>query len=162
MTKINKKINRLAVSVAVVLCLLVSSVSACCCDHSTVKAETEIPSCHAQNEHPAEVTNNSAAIDDSAGKRAEKEDEKTDFGKKINAPCECLFEYAPKATAKAENVKKTQKHQAIYVARPEAIRGFVHVRAPSAQRFDFQVFQCFDSFYNIKSPRAPPTHLTRS
>jgi hypothetical protein len=139
----SEKIKQISASVLVVLCLFVSSIAACYCEHHQEKVEAENPSCHSQKDESKAEKHHAAEVETSGQST------------QVNAPCECLFDSAPKFVAKSENVK-IEKQIPLFIAEVETIRGFIAVRAPSSPRFDFASFHITDSFYNIKSPRAPP------
>jgi hypothetical protein len=139
----SEKIKQISASVLVVLSLFVSSIAACYCEHHQEKVAAETPSCHSQKDE-SKAENHHAAEAETSGQ-----------SRQLNAPCECLFDSAPKFVAKSENIK-IEKQLPLFIAEAETLRGFIAVRAPSSTRFDFADFRITNSYCNIKSPRAPP------
>ncbi len=135
----SEKIKQFSVSILIVLSLFVSSISACCCSHHTEKAETETPSCHGKM-HEAEQSNQAVQANDADS---------------FKIPCECSLESAPKGFAKSENLK-IEKQTAKSV---DSINFEIKevLQEISASKIEFsKPFYLSDSFYNLKSPRAPP------
>lgn len=136
----SEKIKQFSVSILIVLSLFVSSISACCCSHHEKKAEIETPSCHGKT-HEAEKQNDAVETNDA------------DF---FNVPCECSSEFAPKVFAKSENVKIEK--QTAKLADSINIESKEVLQEKSVAKIEFsKPFYLSDSFYNLKSPRAPPT-----
>jgi len=141
----SQRLKQFSFSLLAVLSLFVSSISACCCAHHKEKTETKIPSCHQQtNETKAEnhQDNTSSEVN------------QTDV---LNTACECFRQSAPKVNAKSENVK-IEKQAAAQTPYISFQIGSI-TRIISVKLTDYvKPFYLSDSFYNIKSPRAPP-HL---
>lgn len=133
-----KKTKQIAFGILVVLSLLASSVSACVCSHhAEKKVETETASCHKRSEKNTTETS---------------QIEKTERLKSHDS-CFCL-EAAPRVFSKSETVK---------IEKQAAVLPVLEIRAKTffaATRFEnffwAEPFYFSDSFYNLKSPRAPP------
>jgi hypothetical protein len=139
----NQRSKQFAFSLLAVLSLLVSSASACCCAHQQEKTETEVSSCHQQtNETKAENHHGETSS----------EVNQTDVLKTV---CDCFRQSAPKVYAKSENVKiekQTAAHAPFVSFQINSITQIVSVESTDYTK----PFYLSDSFYNIKSPRAPP------
>ena len=139
----SQRLKQFSFSFLAVLSLFVSSISACCCAHHQEKAETEVPACHQQtNETKAENHHDNASS----------EVDRTDV---LNTVCECFRQSAPEVYAKSENVKieKQAAAQTPYVSfQIDSITRIISVELNDYSK----PFYLSDSFYNIKSPRAPP------
>jgi hypothetical protein len=137
----NQRLKQFAASLLVVLSLFVSSVAACCCSHhQEEKVETDAPPCH---QHSSE--NHSGETNRSAGILAKLD---------ANGDCICI-QTAPRVLAKSEVVKIEK--QAATVSPGVTISVELTARITTSETSDFvKSFHLSDSFYNIKSPRAPP------
>ena len=129
------RLKNISVSLLVILSLFASTVAACCCSHHQEKVEIKVPSCHQTSHEKDSATT-----------------ENLDF---LNIPCVCLMESAPKVFAKSESIrfeKQTAKMASIVSIKFDVISPTV-----SVEKFVFaKPFYLSDSFYNQKSPRAPP------
>jgi hypothetical protein len=139
----NQRIKQISLSLCFVLSLLVSSVSACVCTHHQ-EFESVKTSCH---EHPEmQMTEMSPDSDDA-------QISQNNFSERINCSC---FQPAPKVFSNAE-IHKVEKQ----AARNFLVIEFEFEAIPqiaAAAKTDFsKPFYLSDSFYNIKSPRAPPS-----
>jgi hypothetical protein len=131
-----KKSKQITVGFLIVLSLLVSSVAACVCTHHAEKAETQNSSCH---EH-AETA------------------QKTDSPEKVSAldsndECHCI-QPAPRVFSKSETIK-FEKQAAVSPLSQVEIKAVSSIVSPAVVYFE-KPFYLSDSFYNLKSPRAPP------
>lgn len=136
----NQRLKQFAASFLVVLSLLVSSVAACSCSHHQEKVETAAPSCH---QHSAE---------NQSGEMHQSTETSATFD--ANDDCVCA-QSAPRIFAKSE-VVKIQK-QAATVSPYITISVELTARIDAVETSDYsKPFYLCDSFYNIKSPRAPP------
>lgn len=131
-----KRSKKIAVGCLIILSLFVSSVAACICSHHTKKAAPEISSCHEHSETKAE----------------------TDSSEKVqklgsNDECFCV-QPAPKAFSKSETVKIEKQAMVLSVLPTE--NKAVAIDVSGADFYFEKPFYLSDSFYNIKSPRAPP------
>lgn len=131
-----KKSKQIAVGLLIVLSLLVSSVAACVCSHHAEKIETEVSSCHGNSETVQETT--------SVEKVSELDS---------NDECFCI-QPAPRIFSKSETLK---------IEKPAAILPVSHIEIQTistivsdASIYFEKPFYLSDSFYNLKSPRAPP------
>lgn len=134
------KIKQFALGFCVVLSLFASSFAACACAHHQEKVETNNASCHqdSMNEHSGEMP--MSPIDSAAF-------EPTDN-------CVCV-QTAPRQFAKSEIVKIEK--QAATIAPPVSISTQPIAIISTVEVVHFtKPFYLSDSFYNIKSPRAPP------
>lgn len=137
MRKSVKKIGRAAIGGWLVLSLLAASVAACACSHHAEAPASAgaVPACH---EH-AKPKNESAAP---AGSLKSESDE-----------CSCL-QPAPRIVSKSETLK-VEKQAAAFVL-PRFAGRSPSVPESFENSFAEKPFYLFDSFYNIRSPRAPP------
>ena len=131
-----KKTKQIAIGLFVILSLFVSSVAACVCSHHTEKVETESVSCHQQAEAEPETA--------PAAKSAE-------YGS--SDECSCMLP-APRAFSKSETLKIEKQSAALPFSRTE-IKPVAAVLPAESHYFE-KPFYLSDSFYNLKSPRAPP------
>jgi len=131
-----KKSKQIAVGFLIVLSLFVSSVSACVCSHHTEKAETEVSSCHEHSETApaANSLENGFQLDS-------------------NDECFCA-QPAPRVFSKSETIK-FEKQAVVLSLSPVEIKAVLQIVADSGVYFE-KPFYLSDSFYNLKSPRAPP------
>jgi hypothetical protein len=137
MRRVFKRSKQIAGGVLIVLSLLASSVAACVCAHHAEKVEAAAASCHGHEETPPQKTGapeNIARLD-------------------ANDECGCV-QPAPRVFSKSETVKLEKQTAAlpsspveIVPAAPPATAKNVYFEKP---------FYLSDSFYNLKSPRAPP------
>ena len=129
-----KRTKQIAVGLFVILSLFVSSVSACVCSHHAEKIETESVSCH---EH------------------AEPQPESAEKGTKLNpsAECGCILP-APRVFSKSETIKIEKQAAALPFSMPEI--KLISAVLPAENHYFEKPFYLSDSFYNLKSPRAPP------
>ncbi|MCD9189340.1 MAG: hypothetical protein LUM44_23185 [Pyrinomonadaceae bacterium] len=136
----SEKIKQFSVSILVVLSLFVSSISACYCAHHAEKAELETPSCHGKT-HEAEKQDDAAQTNDADS---------------FNVSCECSTEAAPKVFAKSENVKIEKQTAKLADSINFEIKEVLQKNSVAKIEFSKPLYLS-DSFYNLKSPRAPPT-----
>ncbi|MEP6900788.1 MAG: hypothetical protein ABJA66_03500 [Actinomycetota bacterium] len=131
--------RQFSASFLIVLSLFVSSVSACVCSHHhTEKVEIKTSSCH---EHSGNKQNQNANSSETL--------ETFDSDDKC-----CCVESAPKIFSKSETIKIEKQTAVLPFSRVE-IKAVS--RVVSVERIYFEKpFYLSDSFYNIKSPRAPP------
>lgn len=127
-----KKSKQIAVGLLIVLSLFVSSVAACVCSHHTEKAETEVSSCHGNSETTS----------------VEKVSELDS-----NDECFCI-QPAPRVFSKSEKIKFEKQAAVLPVSHTE-IQTISPIAADASVYFE-KPFYLSDSFYNLKSPRAPP------
>lgn len=131
-----KKSKQIAVGFLIVLSLFVSAVAACVCSHHAEKAETQISSCH---EHSAttQATNS------------------LEKGSQLDSNDECFcVQPAPRVFSKSETIK-FEKQAAVSPLSPVEIKTVSQIVADASVYFE-KPFYLSDSFYNLKSPRAPP------
>ena len=132
----NQRWTKFGGSFLIVLSLFVSSVAVCVCQHHIAKAETEVPSCHEHSEakHDVDSSENIPKLD-------------------ADDDCNCL-QPAPKAFSKSETIKLEKQTANLPQMRIE-IEVVSSIAAAENVHFE-KPFCLSDSFYNIKSPRAPP------
>ncbi len=132
----NQRWTKFGGSFLIVLSLFVSSVAACVCSHHISKTETEVPSCHTHSEakHKVDSSENVAKLD-------------------MDDDCDCL-QPAPKAFSKSETIKIEKQTANLPQTRIE-IKAVSSIASIETIFFE-KSFYLSDSFYNIKSPRAPP------
>jgi len=131
-----KKSKRLAVGFLIVLSLFVSSVAACVCSHHAEKVETEVSSCHGHSE-TAQETNSAEKVS------------------KLDSNDECFcIQPAPRVFSKSETIK-FEKQMAVLPLSQVEIKTVSQIVSDSGGFFE-KPFYLSDSFYNLKSPRAPP------
>lgn len=134
----NKKLGKFAAILLAVLSLLTSSVAACACSHHQSEVETAAPSCH---EHSAQSSEMPMS---------------PEYAATFDAADECVcIKSAPRVFAKSEIVKIEKQAAAI------SPNVFVSVKlnAPIVKAetaYFIKPSYLSDSFYNLKSPRAPP------
>lgn len=131
----NQRLKQFAASFLVVLSLFVSSVAACSCSHHQEKVETDAaPSCH---QHSAEnlSAETSATFD-------------------ATDDCVCA-QSAPRVFAKSEVVKIEKQAAVISSGIKVSVTLTASISAVKTSDYSKPLYLC-DSFYNIKSPRAPP------
>ena len=139
MIKDMKKTKQIAVGFLVILSLFASSVAACVCSHHAEKAETVAASCHQHSEAKPET--------DSF--------ENVETARKFNASDECgCASPAPRVFSKSETIK-IEKQAAALPFSPVEIKAVSTVLSAGNVYFE-KPFYLSDSFYNLKSPRAPP------
>lgn len=120
----------------VVLSLFVSSIAACGCSHHQERAETAAPSCHRHSGEMNQSAETSATIDSDEN-------------------CVCV-QSAPRVLAKS-GIVKIEKQAAATVSPNVAVLIELTVQVTTVKTSDYsKPFYLSDSFYNIKSPRAPP------
>lgn len=136
----NQRLKQFAASLLVVLSLFAVSFAACNYSHHQEKAETAASSCH---EHSAE--NQSGEM---------KMSPETSATFSANDVCVCA-QSAPRAFAKSEIVKIEKQAAAISPNVTVSVEPAARIFAVKAPDF-VKPFYLSDSFYNIKSPRAPP------
>lgn len=138
MKKCTQKLERIAIGLLIVLSLFVSSVAACVCSHHTENApKIEVSSCHS---HP----------------EAKKEDGSNEEGFAsfdANEDCSCL-QPTPRVYAKSETIKIEKQTTALSFSGVEFKA--ISVILISENAYYEKPFYLSDSFYNLKSPRAPP------
>ena len=130
-----KKTKQIAGGFLIILSLFVSSVAACVCSHHAEKVEAEVSSCHEHSEPaPAAPTGQVRQIDS-------------------NDDCGCIRP-APRVFSKSETIK-IEKQAAVLTFSLAGTKAVL--TAVSVENFFFEKpFYLSDSFYNSKSPRAPP------
>jgi hypothetical protein len=134
-----KKTKQIAVGFFVILSLFVSSVAACVCSHHAEKAETNAASCHEHSEAKPET----GSV------------EKVEKAQTFDSGDECLcLQPAPRICSKSETLK-IEKQAAALSFSPVDISAASTVVSAGNVYFE-KPFYLSDSFYNIKSPRAPP------
>jgi len=133
MRKIQKS-KQIAVGFLIILSLFVSSVAACVCSHHAEKVETQTASCHQHSETKTASVENVSQINSSQ-------------------ECNCI-EPAPRVFAKSETLKIEKQTAALPFSSAEFKT--VSTVLPAKEVFFEKPFYLSDSFYNIKSPRAPP------
>jgi hypothetical protein len=131
-----KKSKQIAVGFLIILSLFVSSVSACVCSHHAEKAATETASCHEHSEKKQEANSSEN------GKNFDSNDE-----------CSCV-QPAPGIFSKSETIKIEKQTSALPFSK-------IEIKTASMVVFEKNIyfekpFYLSDSFYNLKSPRAPP------
>jgi hypothetical protein len=132
-----KKTKQTAVGFLIVVSLFVSSVAACICSHHTEKVEAQAAaSCHEHAEAKPETNEVEQAAKFASGEE-----------------CSCASP-APRVFSKSETIKIEKQASAgsFSLLEIKTVATFV-----SAGNVYFEKpFYLSDSFYNIKSPRAPP------
>jgi hypothetical protein len=136
MTGDKKKLKQIAIAVLIVLSLLVSSVSACVCSHHVEKTAFKTASCHEHSEKKQEA-NSSENV-----KNFDSNDE-----------CSCV-QPAPGIFSKSETIKIEKQTSALPFSKIEIKRVLTVIFAKNT--YFEKPFYLSDSFYNLKSPRAPP------
>ncbi|HEY8562329.1 MAG TPA: hypothetical protein VIL74_18275 [Pyrinomonadaceae bacterium] len=137
-----KRTKQIAAGLFAVLSLFVSSVSACVCLHHAKKVETAAASCH---EHAAPKLETGSA-EERAG---------LDSRDKLDSRGECgCAPPAPRAVSKSGAIKIEKQAAVLPIFEPE----FESIPAilPAEKHYFEKPFHLSDSFYNLKSPRAPP------
>jgi hypothetical protein len=132
-----KKTKRIAVGFLIVLSLFVSSVAACVCSHHAEKVETEVSSCHEHSE---------AAQETASPEKVSELDSNDD--------CHCI-QPAPRVFSKSETIK-FEKQTTILLLSQVEIKAISQIVSGASIYFE-KTFYLSDSFYNLKSPRAPPS-----
>ncbi len=134
------KIQQFVGSLIAVLSLFASSISACACSHHQPKTENNPPSCH---EHSAET------------KAEQSQETSTEKFQPVVSESGCIcLQLAPKAVAKAENIKVEKNLTSVSLETPIEIN---FVASNAAAKFDFSKPPYLsDSFYNLSPGRAPP------
>jgi len=131
-----KKSKQIAVGLLIVLSLFVSSVSACVCSHHAPKVETEVSSCHGHSE-----TNKKNASGENVSD--------------LNSNDECFcIQPAPRVFSKSETIK-FEKQTAVLPFSEIEFKAVSQIVSDANIYFE-KPFYLSDSFYNLKSPRAPP------
>jgi hypothetical protein len=131
-----KKSKQIAVGFLIVLSLLVSSVAACVCSHHAEKVETLNSSCHAHSQAKQETA---------SPEKVSRLDSNDD--------CHCI-QPAPRAFSKSETIKFAKQTAVLPVSQVE-IKAVSQIISGARVYFE-KPFYLSDSFYNQKSPRAPP------
>jgi len=131
-----KKSKQITVGFLIVLSLLVSSIAACVCSHHAEKVETKVSSCHDHAEAKQETAS---------------PEKVSQFDS--NDECNCI-QPAPRIFAKSETIK-FEKQAAVLPLSPVEIKAVSQIVSDSGVYFE-KPFYLSDSFYNLKSPRAPP------
>jgi hypothetical protein len=137
-----KKTRQMAVGFLIVASLFVSSVSACICSHHAEKAEVQAASCHEHSEAKQETPQ-------------VEQIEKFDSGE----DCGCAAP-APRVFSKSEKLKIEKQLAAVSFA-PLEIKTPATNSAVLSVYFE-KPFYLSDSFYNLKSPRAPPAASSKN
>ena len=132
-----KKSKQIAGGILIILSLFVSSVAACICSHHTEKAQVDV-SCHEHSE--------------------KKQDQDADSSEKIQQldsydECGCVLP-APRAISKSETIKFEKQTSALPVSQVEI--KIVSLSFAVENSYFEKPSYLSDSFYNLKSPRAPP------
>jgi type III secretory pathway component EscR len=133
-----QRLRQISVSFLIVLSFFVSSTAACACSHHIENVEVEVSSCH---EHSETKQNNNTNFDENVQQFCSDDD------------C-CCFQSAPRVFSKSETVKIEKQTAVLPLARVE-IKAVATVVSVENTYFE-KPFYLSDSFYNIKSPRAPP------
>jgi len=136
------KFKQFALSLAALLSLFVSGVSACACSHHQIQDETKSSSCHEHSPHQKAA-----------------QDQKNNLDGKIKslvseAECTC-FQSASKFVTKSE-INKFGKHIAAISLEVPAKIVSVPQTIGDQIRFSKPLYLS-DSFYNISPGRAPPS-----
>lgn len=138
MIRDTKKSKQLAASFLIILSLFVSSVAACICSHHVEISETESSSCHEQSE-----------------KKQDRDADSPENLQQFDSSSECCcLQPAPRAISKSETIK-LEKQALVLPASKVEIKTVSHVSVIENAYFE-KPFYLSDSFYNLKSPRAPP------
>jgi hypothetical protein len=133
-----QRLGQISVSFLIVLSFFVSATAACICSHHIENVEVEAPSCH---EHSETMPNHEMASDENIQQIVSDDN------------C-CCVQPAPRVFSKSETIKIEKQTAVLSLARIEikAVSTFI-----SVENIYFEKpFYLSDSFYNIKSPRAPP------
>ena len=130
--------GQISVSFLLVLSFFISSAAACICSHHLDNVEVAAPSCH---EHSESKPHHETSFDENTPQLDTDED------------C-CCIQSAPRAFSKSETLKIEKQAAVVPSTRIEikAVSTFV----PAENTYFEKPFYLSDSFYNIKSPRAPP------
>lgn len=141
----NQRLKKFAASLAIILSLVASSLAACSCSHHDEKtAETISPSCHEHSHDEAQAEH----------QRRDGDSFETIQTLISQNDC-CCVQSAPKVYAKSDTVKIEKQTLAGASSTPPIETVFVSQIV--AVKIEFHApFHLTDSFYNIKSPRAPP------
>jgi hypothetical protein len=130
------KAGQFAANFLIILSFFVSSVSACVCSaHHTENLETEMPSCHEHSEKVQKAEPDSAEQLDA------------------NDEC-CCVQSGPRVFSKSETLKIEKQSVVLPLSRVD-FKTVSPVVLPKGVYFE-KPFYLSDSFYNLKSPRAPP------
>ena len=133
-----RRLKQFGSSFLIVLSLLVSSVAASCiCAHHAEPVEVETSSCHEQAtaEPATNAIENASRLDS-------------------NEDCGCI-QPAPRIISKSETIKLEKQAAVLPFAKIE-IKPAAPLAARETVRHFEKPFYLSDSFYNLKSPRAPP------
>src|SRR5215203_2889232 len=135
-----KKSKHFAIGFLIVLSLFVSSVSARACSHHASKAAAvQTESCHGHS-----------------AKKQSREVDSTRELRQFDAGSECFCaESAPRLFSKSETIKIEKQTAALPFLRVEIET--VSTAISVVNVYFEKPFYLSDSFYNLKSPRAPPT-----
>ena len=139
----NQRLKQIGLSLCVVLSLLISSVAACACSHHQ-EFEIVKTSCHEHSEMTMTM--------DVPPQTEQAEAIQNTFTENLN--CSCV-QSAPKVFSKSE-LAKIEKQAAKNAPVIEIEFQTIQSIAKSAKADFSKPFYLSDSFYNLKSPRAPP------
>ncbi len=151
----NQRLKQMTFSLCIVLSLFASSIAACVCRDSAMTENHCVP----PHSHESKAENHSHEADDSHHEAAQETPHETvstsNFSVDVSFEECCCASSAPRVFAKSETVK-IEKQTADYQPNaPPEIKVFVS--AENVETIDFaKPFYLSDSFYNLKSPRAPP------
>jgi hypothetical protein len=135
----NRRLRQFSGSFLIVLSLFISSVSACVCSHHhTEKVEINTSSCHEHFDHKQNQ-------DATSSETVQTFDSDTEC---------CCIQSAPRVFSKSETIK-IEKQTAVLLFSKIEIKAVSPVVSVENIYFE-RPFYLSDSFYNIKSPRAPP------
>jgi hypothetical protein len=132
-----QRLGQISISFLIVFSFFVSSTAACICSHHIENVEVEVPPCHEHSEtkhHETSFNENIQQID-------------------TDEDC-CCVQPAPRVFSKSETIKIEKQATVLPLVRIE-IKVAATVGAVENTYFE-KPFYLSDSFYNIKSPRAPP------
>ncbi len=131
-----KKAKQTAAGFLIIASFFVSAVASCVCSHHAEKTESKAVSCHEHSDAKQETSPVKTALS------FDSSDE-----------CGCASP-APRAFSKSETIK-IEKQAAVSMFSPLEIKTASAAFSIDNVYFE-KPFYLSDSFYNIKSPRAPP------
>ena len=151
----NQRLKQIAFSLCVVLSLFTSSIAACVCRDSG-NAESH---CEPPHSHKATAKNHSHETADSHHESLPEHHHETisttDFSISVSFEECCCVSSAPRVFAKAETIKIEKQTAGYQPNAPPVFNSFASIK--KVETIDFaKPFYLSDSFYNLKSPRAPP------
>lgn len=151
-----QRIKQLGASFLIVLSLFVSSISAACtCSHESKIGEHCQNSTETKNDEHAAHEHSRETSGANVHHQHEEKTNSSQFASMTESNCCCVVQLAPRAVAKAENVKIEKHPAAILPATPlEFALNHQPISIKSGEFF--KAFYLSDSFHNLAPGRAPP------